>query len=123
MDREAVEKVIQTFFDASYEGDGEKMAATFHKGSEYFGFDENGGLHKMSGEEFLAPIRKYGKPAEYPRVSEILSIDFGRENTAVVRTRIRVFDTMYNDIMTLMYLDGKWGIVAKVASGVPIDEA
>lgn len=123
MERKKIEKLIWTFFDASYAGDLDTMAACFHPGSEYLGFNPDGSLEKMSGEAFIAGLRVMsakGPRPEYPRVNEILSIDFTSENAAVARTKIRVMDTLYTDILCFMRLNGKWGIIAKIPSGVPV---
>lgn len=123
MDRKEIEKLIWTFFDASYARDLDGMAACFHQGSEYLGFNPDGTLEKMSGEAFIAGLRvlvaDHPSP-DYPRFNEILSIDFTGENAAVARTKIRVMNILYTDILCFMRLNGKWGIITKLASGVPI---
>ncbi|MCL1913749.1 MAG: nuclear transport factor 2 family protein [Eubacteriaceae bacterium] len=121
MDRKEIETVIQSFFDADYERDADKMEAVFHEGSEFFELGKDGVLVKRSGKEFAGGMRRFaGIQADYPRAEEILSIEFTGENTAVARTRMRVRNTLFTDILCLMRLDGKWGIIAKIASGVPI---
>ncbi len=124
MDRKAIERVIQNFFDASYAADPEKMSGVFHSEMQFFGFDRDGNLVKRSKDSFVDGYRANAKdPAwpDFPRVNEILSIDFTGENTAVSRTRVRIRNTLYTDIFCFMRLGGEWRIIAKVASGVPVE--
>jgi hypothetical protein len=124
MDRKEIENVIQTFFNADYAHDVAKMATIFHKGSEFFEIDQDGSLIRKSGEAFvqgLPPSATDESGKVYPRVNEILSIDFTGENAAVARTKMRVRNTLYTDILCFMRLNGSWGIVAKIASGVPAE--
>jgi uncharacterized protein (TIGR02246 family) len=123
MDRQAIECVIQNFFDASYAADPEKMAGVFHSEMQFFGFDREGGLVKKSKDSFVDGYRQNAKdPAwpDFPRVNEILSIDFTGDNTAVSRTRVRIRNTLFTDIFCFMRINGEWRIIAKVASGVPV---
>jgi len=128
MDRTDVEKVIYEFFEADYIRDADRLDAVFHEKSEFFGFDKDGGLVRRTGKEFVNGFRRSGADAgaaqqpDYPRLNEILSIDFTGENAAVARTKMRVRNTLFTDIMCLMRIDGAWSIVAKIASGVPIEE-
>ena len=124
MDHKEIESIIEAFFDASYTRDADKMATAFHAGSEYFGFSKDGALSKRTGADFVEGIRKSSASSsqpEYPRVQEIISIEFTGENAAVARTKLRVGNTLYTDILCFMRLGGVWGIIAKIASGVPVD--
>jgi uncharacterized protein (TIGR02246 family) len=125
MDRKEIEQVIQRFFDASYAADPEKMATVFHSEMQFFGFDAEGGLVKKSKDSFVDGYRANAKDPNwpgFPRVNEVISIDFTGENTAVSRTKVRIRNRLYTDIFCFMKLNGEWRIIAKVASGVAIEE-
>ena len=128
MDRTEIEKVIYEFFESDYLRDADRMDVLFHEESEFFEFNKGGTLVKKTGKEFVNGFRSSGAAAtgasqpKYPQMNEILSIDFTGENTAVARTRMRVKDTLFTDILCFMRINGVWGIIAKVASGVPIAE-
>jgi hypothetical protein len=123
MNRSDVEKVVNEFFDADYVRDADRLDKIFHEGSEFFALSKEGVLIRRTGKEFVNGFRNPGAThQEYPRFNEILSIDFTGENTAVARTKMRVGNTMYTDILCLMCINGVWGIIAKIASGVPIEE-
>ena len=124
MDRKEIENVIQRFFDASYAADPEKMATVFHSEFQFFGFDKDGNLVKKSKDSFLDGYRANAKDPtwpDFPRVNEIISIDFTGENAAVSRTKVRIRNTLYTDIFSFMRLNGEWRIISKVAAGVAID--
>ena len=125
MNRNEVEQVIQDFFDADYAGDADRMAISFHDDAEFFEYNaKRDALRKMSGAAFVDGFRNKpddAPPPDYPRFNEILSIDFTGENTAVARTRMRVRNMMFTDILCLMRINGVWGIIVKIASGVPVE--
>ena len=124
MDSTEIRGVIQTYFDASFESSGEKIAQVFHDAAHIYGHGENSALNDMEKSFFVNLV---GTPrpdvpgSDYPRQDEILSIDFTGENTAVARVKLRVGNTLFTDMLCFMRLNGKWGVISKVFSGVPID--
>ena len=124
MDSAEIRGIIQTYFDASYESSGEKMAMVFHGAAHVYGLGENGVLADMDKDSFvkLVGTPRPGAPASgYPRQDEIISIDFTGDNTAVARVRLRVATTLFTDMLCFMRIDGKWGVISKVFSGVPAE--
>ena len=119
MDAEEIKRVIQLYFDGSYEGDGNKMDQVFHQAAHIYGHAPDGSLNDMPRDQFVARVgtKRDGAPS-FPREEEILSIDFTGENTAVARVKLRVFKTLFTDMLCFMRLEGKWGVIAKVFSGV-----
>ena len=121
MDSSEIKKVIQTYFDASFESSGEKMAHVFHDSAHIYGHGENGTLTDMPKEFFVNLVGTVNsdvpKPS-YPRQDEIISIDFTGENTAIARVKLRVGRTLFTDMLCFMRLDGKWRVISKVYSGV-----
>jgi len=124
MDSTEIKGIIQTYFDASFESSGEKMAQVFHDAAHIYGHGENGALNDMPKSFFVNLVgtpRPDAPVVDYPRQDEILSIDFTGENTAVARVKLRVRNTLFTDMLCFMRLGGKWGVIAKVFSGVQID--
>ena len=118
----AIESVIQMYFDASFAGDGRKMAEVFHEAAHIYGLDKNGTLTDWSLSFFVNLVGSSvsSKSMGLARRETILSLDFTGENTAVARVSLRVRDTLFTDILSFIRLNGKWKIMAKVLSGVPI---
>ena len=123
---EAIKETIQNYFDGSYFGDGVKMDKAFHKAAHIYGLADEGGLTDWHRDDFVAAV---GRPRpegtsfkrDHAQQDEILSIEFTGENTAVARVTLRVGKTFYTDILCLLYLDGQWGIIAKLFSGVSVE--
>jgi hypothetical protein len=121
MDTSEIKSVIQNYFDASYEGSGDKMSTVFHSVAHIYGHGEGGALRDMEKESFVKLVGSHGAPKpDYKRQDEILAIDFTGENTAVARVKLRVGNTLFTDILSFMRLDNKWAVIAKVFSGVPV---
>jgi len=124
MGENEIREVIQMYFDACYEGSGEKMSQVFHDAAHIYGHDENGAFNDMDKNFFVGlvgSVRPDAPKPEYPRQNEILAIDFTGDNTAVARVKVRVFNTLFTDMLCFMRLDGKWSVISKVYSGVNIE--
>ena len=117
MDLNEIKELLQAYFDTGYAADGTGMAKVFHDGSHLYGRGDDGELIFWDKDTFVNIIEN--KEPEYARNDEIISIDFTGESTAVARVKVRVGDKIYTDILSLMKLDGKWGIIAKVFTSVP----
>ena len=123
MDSGKIKEVLQAYFDASYEGNCEKMGSVFHDMAHIYGHGEGGALGDMDKAAFIKLVgmgaANESRP-DYPRQDEVLSIDFTGENTAVARVKLRVGNIMFTDILSFMLLDGRWTVISKVYSGVPV---
>ena len=120
MNRYEIEQALQLYFDASYEGNPEKMRAAFHPSAHIYGHDTDGTLIDWSVDDFCALIAEGVSPknAGQAREDAIVSIDFTGADTAVSRVKLRVGPTKYTDIISLIRLNGRWCIIAKLLSGV-----
>jgi hypothetical protein len=120
MDVNEIKKVIQAYFDTGYASDGAGMSEVFHDAAHLYSRGEDGSLIDWNKDFFIKLVGSGAPDPGYPRYDEILSIDFTGENTAVARVKVRVQDTIYTDILCFIYLDGKWRIISKVFTGVPV---
>ena len=120
MDTNEIREVIQAYFDTGYFSDGEGMSKVFHDAAHLYSRGEDGNLVDWSKEFFVNLVGSGSSEPGYPRYDEILSIDFTGENTAVARVKVRVMDTIYTDILCFLRLNGKWGIISKVFTGVRV---
>ena len=120
MDSSEIKSVIQTYFDASYENNEEKMMDALSDSAHVYGHDENGALRDWDKKTFIKIVGDKSRSG-YPRLNEILGIDFTGENTAVARVKLRVGDTIFTDVLSFIRIDGKWSIISKLLSGVPVD--
>lgn len=113
-----IKAVMQVYFDANYEADAKKIGSVFHEEAHVFGHDANGSLAKFDKKSFVALIDSLS-PETGERIDEILSTEYISDNAAVCIVRLRVGDTIYTDIISLMKLNAKWGIISKVYAGKP----
>jgi len=118
MDTNEIKAALKVYFDACYEGNGDKAREVFHSAAHLYS-NRDGALGDIDLDAFVKIMS--GSPApDHPRQEEILSVDFTGENTAVARVKIRVGHTLFTDILSFIRLDGKWSIISKVYSGVPV---
>ena len=122
MSKEAIEKKIQMYFDAVYEGDGQAILKVFHASSHVYGHTENGELADWPAEVFSQRINSAvsTKSLGIEPVHKIYSIDFTGDNTAVAKVGLRVRETMFTDILSFICLNGEWFIIAKVFAGIKV---
>ena len=122
MDTTEIIEVLELYFDGCYEGDGDKITKVFHDSAHVYGHAPDGSLSDTPKADFVKLVSSMpdGTPS-YPREDKIISIDFTGENTAIAQVQIRVFNTLFTDMLCFMRVDGKWGVIAKVYSGVSIE--
>ena len=123
MDTSEIKAVIQNYFSACYESDGERFREVLHEAAHVYGRDDAGKLNDRDKEDFINLIET-GKAdrqkQDFPRHEEILSIDFTGEDTAVACVKVRVREILYTDVLSFIRLNGKWMIISKLYSGVPV---
>ena len=123
MDTGEIKEVLELYFDGSFEGDGGKIERVFHNAAHIYGHSEDGRLADMTKDAFIKLVGSIPSDApSYPREDEIISIDFTGPDTAVARVKLRVFNTRFTDMLCLMRLEGKWGVIAKVFSGATVEQ-
>ena len=117
MDENGVRETLQKYFDAGNEANGEKMREVFYPIAHLYSPGKDGTLINWDMDFFAARVSstKLG----FPPYNEIISIDFINEDAAAARVKVRVMDTLFTDILSLIRIDGKWKIIAKVFTGVP----
>jgi len=123
MDTTAIKELLQLYFDASFESDGEKMAKVFHDAAHIYGHGGDGDLADAPKAPFVTMVSSFPPGSSDPafvRDDEILSIDFTGENTAIARVRLRMENIVFTDVLSLICIGGNWSVISKLYSGVPI---
>ena len=123
MDNAEVKQVLRDYFDGLYYAEAEKINKVFHDASNLYGIGEDGTLRAMTKEAFVNLVASAGfsEPRQASKQEEILSVDFSDDNTAVARVKVRVGNTLFTDILCLLQIEGKWGIISKVYAGITVD--
>ncbi|AIU89038.1 MULTISPECIES: nuclear transport factor 2 family protein [Pectobacterium] len=111
-DYDAVIAVAQKYVDGLRIGSVEGVAEAFHKDAVMYGFT-NGELLGGTIGNLFDFVRKNGKASEITTRLDVLAIT---PTTAVVRVDMEkdAIGADYNDYLTLIRIDGKWQIIAKV---------
>jgi len=124
MDSKEIKSVLQAYFDACYESDGKKMGSVFHSEAHVYGRGKDGALVDYDINSFKGVVDSCPPGtgiSGFSRLDEVLSIDFTGEDAAVARVKVRVADTVYTDILSLINLGGEWKIISKLFSGVQLN--
>lgn len=108
-------EAVQTYFDALYYCDTERLNKVFHVNSSLFDVDQ--------GRVFVEPIESFSKdvggrvsPAskEQKPASEILLIDWLSSLCATVKIRIRAHNNIFVDHLGFVKGENGWQIVSKI---------
>jgi hypothetical protein len=111
----AIEEVLTTYFDGLYFGDVDRLARVFHPEAIYATATE-GSLLRLTMAEYLPMVAAREAPAARDEVrrDHIVSIDLAGPVTAVARVRCTIGPKHFTDLLSLVHLDGRWQIIAKV---------
>ena len=114
-DKEAIEQIVQIYFDSMFESDLEKVNTAFHPNAMISG-NFGGSFLEMNKEDFgKFVVSQQPSPKEkrdIPRL-EILSIDIAGE-TAVARVRDDYLGQTFLDTLSMVKLEGSWSIYNKL---------
>lgn len=122
--RQEIAQLIERYFSASYHGKGDEMLGVFHPAAHIYGQDEQGMLIDWPVADFAKRVDSGTPPAALgqEREDEILSIHFTGEKTATALVRLRLRRTRYTDILSLIHIDGRWQVIAKLLSAEKVEE-
>ena len=118
VDRAAVESIgatLQMYFDGLYHSDTERLARAFHPQAIYASAT-GGVLVHMTMGEYLPMVDARPSPASRsePRTDRVLSIEFAGPVTALARVECSIGPKHFTDLLTLVRVEGRWQIIAKV---------
>lgn len=106
---------VQTYFDALYECNIEKLNSVFHETSSLFDVD--------NGKVFVEPIDSFSNDVStrispqskgQEREDEILMIDYLSSHCATVKIRLRAHQSIFVDHLGFVNGENGWKIVSKI---------
>jgi hypothetical protein len=107
--------VLHDYFDALYFCDVEKLAHIFHPKAIYATADEPQFLHRTMKEYFSAVAARQSPASRNEiRRDHIDTVDVAGDNTAMARVRCSIGSRDFVDFLTLVRVDERWQIIAKV---------
>jgi hypothetical protein len=112
---DAVVEVLGRYFDGLHHSDTTILRQVFHPSALYACASE-GKLLNLRMDEYFPIVDQRPSPASKGegRSDRILSIEFAGAVTAFARVECSIAPKRFTDLLTLVQLDGRWQIIAKV---------
>lgn len=112
---EAIGATLQLYFDGLYQSDIERLAQAFHPQAIYASATGGTFVHMTMAEYFpMVDTRPSPSSRGEPRTDRVVSIDFAGPVTALARVACSIGPKYFTDLLTLVHVDGRWQIIAKV---------
>ncbi|RYD15270.1 MAG: nuclear transport factor 2 family protein [Lysobacteraceae bacterium] len=110
-----VASVLADYFDGLYHGDTSRLRRVFHPAAQY-ACATDGVLLQLRMDAYFPIVERRPSPASRgePRRDRIVSIEFAGPVTALARVECAIAPKSFTDLLTLVKLDGRWQIIAKV---------
>lgn len=117
-DSQAIAQTIDRYFTGIYEGDVTLLGSTFNPGALLFG-DVKGVPYAKTLDQYLDGVqhRQSPKDSGKPFKGEIITIDV-INSIAMVKTRVKMYDFNYYDLLSLHKINNQWLIVNKMLTDV-----
>lgn len=111
----AVTLVVEDYFEGLYRSDTRLLRKVFHPKALY-ACATDGTLLTLGMEDYFPVVDKRPSPASQgqPRADRIISIEFAGPVTALARVECAILPKRFTDLLTLVRLEGRWQIMAKV---------
>jgi hypothetical protein len=100
---DAVSAVLQDYFEGLHHSDTNILRKVFHP-SALYACATDGTLLTMRMEEYMPVVR----------TDRILSIEFVGPVTALAKVECSIQPKFFTDLLTLIYVEGRWQIISKV---------
>jgi hypothetical protein len=114
-DAAAIIRLLGGYFDGLYEGDTARLAAVFHPRAIY-STAAGGSLVHLTLDEYLPVVAAREAPAARGerRRDRVTAIRLVGPTTALAEVECAIGDRFFRDLLSLVRLDGRWQIIAKV---------
>lgn len=112
---EAIVTVLQRYFDGLYRSDTGILKQVFHPKALY-ATATDGSLLELDMDRYFPIVDKRPSPASRgeERADRILSIEFAGPVTALAKVQCAIGEKAFTDLLSLVFVDGRWQIIAKV---------
>ncbi len=125
---EEVGGVLTDYLDGLYNSDAHLLGKVFHPQAHYVSVTEGELLYRTM-EVYLPIVRERPSPSSRgeARADKILSIEFAGPVTAFARVECAIGAKAFVDLLTLIFIDGRWQIISKVfhsnvRAGLPMQD-
>ena len=110
-----VSRVLADYFDGLHHGDTAILRRVFHPAAHY-ACATDGTLLQLRMDEYFPIVDRRPSPASRGdlRSDRIVSIEFAGPVTAFARVECSIAPKAFTDFLSLVKLDGRWQVIAKV---------
>ncbi len=114
-------EVLQDYFDGFYASDVAKLKGVFHPNCHLLSATD-GPLADDDMDAVYARVARRTPPAadNQKRLDRVLSIDKSGPEAALAKVQIAIGPKLFTDYLNLLRIDGRWQIISKIYSYVPI---
>lgn len=114
-DFKAVQAVLADYFDGLYRSDAALLRQVFHPAALY-ACATDGALRSMRMDDYLPMVAQRPAPAARgdARADRVVSIEFAGPVTALARVQCVIRPKHFTDLLTLVKVEDRWQIIAKV---------
>jgi 4-oxalocrotonate tautomerase len=119
-----IHETLRLYFDGLYMSDTGRLAQAFHPEARYV-CATGGAFVNLGMAEYLPIVAARVSPESRGEVrrDRVLSIELAGPVTAAVRVECSIGPKFFTDLLTMIRLDGRWQIIAKVFHHEPLPEA
>ncbi len=116
-----IEKVLRDYFDGFYASDVDMLKGVFHPNCHLLSAT-GGPLADDDMDAVYARVAGRTSPAaeNQKRLDRVLSIDKAGPEAALAKVQIAIGPKLFTDYLNLLQIDGRWQIISKIYSYVPI---
>ena len=111
----AVAAVLGRYFDGLYHSDTALLRSVFHAKAHYV-CATDGTLTYLDMDEYFPIVDQRPSPASRNevRADRIVAIEFAGPVTALARVECAIGPKFFTDLLSLVFVEGRWQIISKV---------
>ena len=111
----AIAAVMQRYFEGLHHSDTQRLRQVFHPAALYASATE-GALRHLTMDAYFPVVDARPSPASLgqSRADRVLRIEFAGPVTALAVVECRIAPKRFTDLLTLVFVDGRWQIISKV---------
>ena len=113
--RDAIEYLLQQYFDGLYFCDVEKLSKVFHSHAQYC-CAVGGEFRQLDMTQYFEVVKARISPSSRNNIrkDEIISIDIAGPETALAKVHCAIDDRFFTDFLSLILYNKQWRIISKV---------
>jgi putative lumazine-binding protein len=110
-----IERALQEYFDGLHHGDTDRLRQVFHPQAIYASASDEAFV-RLTMEEYFPIVDARPSPASLsePRRDRVVFIESVGPVTGVARVECSIGPKRFDDVLTLVRVDDRWQIIAKV---------